>query len=94
MAPSLVTSWDISTQHTKELYITRAKNEKVSGWLMVLPMAKSHFDLPAQEFWDALAIPYRRPLREIPDLCDGCSSPFSLSHALSCRKGGLVIPCG
>ena len=29
----------------------------------------------------------------MPDPCDGCSSPFSLSHALSCRKGGLVIQC-
>ena len=71
--------------------ITRAMNEKVSGWLTVLALAKSHFDLSAQEFWDAPAIRYRRPLRGIPDLCDGCSSPFSLSHALSCRKGGLVI---
>ena len=54
--------------------IIRAKNGKVSGWLTVLPLAKSHFDLPAQEFWDAMAIRYRRPLRGTPDLCDGCSS--------------------
>ena len=52
---------------------------------------KSHFDLSAQEFWDELAIRYKRPLRVISDLRDGCSSPFSLSHALSCGKGGLVI---
>ena len=57
----------------------------------MLPLAKSHFDLSAQEFWDALAIRYRRPLSGIPDLCNGCSSPFSLPNALSCRKGGLVI---
>ena len=56
----------------------------------VLPLAKSHFNLSAQEFWDAMAIRYRKPLRGIPDWCNGCSSSFSLSHALSCRTGGLV----
>ena len=71
--------------------ILRAKNEKISGWLTVLPLVKSHFDLSPQEFWDALAIRYRKPLRSTPDLCDGCGAQFSLSHALSCRRGGLVI---
>ena len=23
--------------------------------------------------------------------CNGCSTPFSLDHALVCRKGGLII---
>ena len=57
----------------------------------MLTLARSQVDLSAQEFWDALAIRYKKPLRNVPDLCDGCTSQFSLSHALSCRKGGLVI---
>ena len=88
MAASSVALWDISTLHAHQRAIVRARNGKVSGWLTVLPLEKSHFDLSAQEFWDALAIQYRKPLSGILDLCDGCSSPFSLSHALSCRKGG------
>ena len=60
-------------------------------WLTVLPLARHHFDLSAQEFRDALAIRYKKPLVCAPDICDGCGAEFTLSHALSCRKGGLVI---
>jgi hypothetical protein len=68
----------------------RAKDEKISSWLTVLPVAKHHFDLSAQEFRDALAIRYKKPLLGIPALCDGCGAPFNLAHALCCRKGGLI----
>uniref|UniRef100_A0A1X7SKP0 Reverse transcriptase domain-containing protein n=1 Tax=Amphimedon queenslandica TaxID=400682 RepID=A0A1X7SKP0_AMPQE len=39
---------------------------------------------------DALSIRYKKPLLLTPINCDGCGSPFDLSHALSCRRGGLV----
>ena len=54
-------------------------------------MSQDHFDLTAQEFRDTLALHYWKPLLNIPPNCDGCGSPFSLDHALICRKGGLVI---
>ena len=54
-------------------------------------MSQDHFDLTAQEFRDALALRYRKPLLNVPSNCDGCGSPFSLDHALICRKGGLII---
>ena len=71
--------------------ILRGRDEKISSWLTVIPLAKNHFDLSAQEFRDALAIRYKKPLLNTSESCDGCGSVFSLSHALSCRKGGLVI---
>ena len=70
--------------------VNRAKDEKISSWLTVVPVAKHHFDLSAQEFRDSLALRYRKPLQTIPSTCDGCSDLFDLSHALSCRRGGLV----
>ena len=53
-------------------------------------MAKHHFDLSAQEFSDALALRYKKPLLCVSSTCDGCGAPFDLSHSLICRKGGLV----
>ena len=29
--------------------------------------------------------------QDIPTTCDGCSKKFSIDHALSCPKGGLVL---
>ena len=54
-------------------------------------MSQDHFDLTAQEFCDALALRYQKPLLNVPSNCDGCGSPFTLDHALICRKGGLII---
>jgi hypothetical protein len=71
--------------------ITRIVEEKTSHWLTVLPIARNHFDLSCSEFRDALSIRYRRALRRSPGTCDGCGVSFSLSHALSCKKGGLII---
>ena len=71
--------------------IQRAKNTKMSLWLNILPVAKHHYDLSTSKFQDALALRYKKPLLQIPGKCDGCGSPFDLSHALSCCKGGLVI---
>ena len=63
----------------------------LSGWLTVLPISQDHFYLTVQEFCDALALCYRKPLLNVLSDCDGCGSPFSLNHALICRKGSLII---
>ena len=68
--------------------ITRSVGSKSSSWLTVLPITRHHFDLSAAEFHDSLALPCHRPL--FPANCDGCGDVFNLTHALDCRKGGLV----
>ena len=70
--------------------ISRAKDGNISAWLSVLPLARSQFDLSAQEFRDGLALRYRKPLLSLSSVCDGCGAPLSIKHALDCRFGGLV----
>ena len=65
------------------MYFTRLLTSSINN--------NNDFDMSATEFRDALAICYRKPLLNIPSDCDGCGATLSLSHALSCRKSGLVI---
>ena len=67
--------------------ILHAHFNSLSDWLTVLPTEKDHYDLTAQEFRDALAVRYRKPLLCFPPSCDGCGAPTSLDHALICKKG-------
>ena len=71
--------------------LQRARINDHSSWISVMIMEKDNFDFTAQEFRDALAIRYKKPLLSVPPFCDGCGSPSSLDHFLICRKGGLII---
>ena len=70
--------------------ILRAKDGNLSSWLAVLPLHRDQFDLSAQEFRDGPALRYNKPLLCMPPTCDGCGAPFTVTHALDCRVGGLV----
>ena len=70
--------------------ISCTKDGNISAWLSVLPLARSQFDLLAQEFRDGLALYYRKPLLSLFSVCDGCGAPLSIEHALDCCFGGLV----
>ena len=76
---------DVNYQKT----IMRAR-DSLSSWLNVLPSTKDNYDLSSNEFRDALCLRYAKPLLNLPHSCDGCSSVFTTSHALDCKKGGLV----
>ena len=75
--------------HQRVLQI--ARDNDLDVWLSVTPVESNHFDLSAQEFRDALAIRYRKPLLNLPPKCDGCGATSSLDHCLISRKGGLVV---
>ena len=70
--------------------ILRTK-DSLSAWLNVLLTTKDNFDLTCSEFRDAICLRYSKPLLGLPSNCDGCNSVFTTSHALDCKKGGLVV---
>ncbi|KAL7460757.1 hypothetical protein ACHAXS_001199 [Conticribra weissflogii] len=43
-----------------------------------------------QEFQDALQLRYGKRLLDLEDTCNRCCQTFSMEHAMSCKKGGLV----
>ena len=63
---------------------------KNGAWLTVLPSTVNGIELGAQEWRDALFLRYGLDPLELPSHCDGCDAKFSISHALDCKKGGLV----
>ena len=48
-------------------------------------------DLSWEELRDNLRLRYGMMPQDIPATCDGCGDRFSIEHALSCPKGGLVL---
>ena len=60
--------------------LQRSHDNVLSAWLSVMPTKKDNFDVTAQEFCNALAIRYKKPLLSIPPQCDGCGAPSPLDH--------------
>jgi len=56
----------------------------------VLPLARSQFDLLAQEFQDGLVLQYKKPLLSVSSVCYGCGMQFTIEHALDSHFRGLV----
>ena len=52
-------------------------------------MKRLGFNLSISGFWDAVRLRYGLPLKRLPSNC-GCSKPYNVQHAISCKKGGFV----
>ena len=48
-------------------------------------------ELLAEEFHDSLQLQHGLKPVNLSPKCDGCGSNFTMDHALSCKKGGLVL---
>ena len=61
-----------------------------SAWLNALPLKTEGYILNKREFFDALTLRYRWPVKRMPTLC-ACSAKFDADHANTCAKGGFFI---
>ena len=66
------------------------RGKKTGGWLSIIPDIVNGMSLSKGEFVDSLRMRYGLELENLPKKCDGCGCNFSIEHALSCKKGGLV----
>ncbi len=69
--------------------LIRAK--ETGTWLTVTPNRLNGTELSTDEFRDSLRLRGGLIPLNLPASCDGCGQGFTLGHAMSCRKGGLVL---
>ena len=70
--------------------LQRIKEGECSTWLSMIPTCDNHFLMSADVFRDSIALRYARNPVKMQGFCDGCSKPFDITHALDCKRGGLV----
>ena len=78
-----------SSSNTAKRRLSRA--QKTGVWLTTIPNRLNGTELSAEEFRDSLRLRYGFQPAALPKRCDGCQQKFSVEHALSCRKGGLIL---
>ena len=66
------------------------RSSQTGSWLTVTPNRLNGTLLSADEFRDNLRIRYGLDPLNLQSECDGCYQRFSVEHALSCKKGGLI----
>ena len=62
-----------------------AQEQGSSSWLTLLPNKRLVFNLSKSDFWHAVHLRYGLPLKRLPSHC-GCSKPYNVQHAISCKK--------
>ena len=63
----------------------------MGAWLSTVLHRLNGMELSWEEFRDNLRLRYGLMPQDIPATCNGCGKRFSIEHALSCPKGGLVL---
>jgi hypothetical protein len=56
-----------------------------------MPNSLNGTELSEEEFRDNLRLRFGLTPLSLPARCDGCDAAFTVGHALTCKKGGLVL---
>ena len=63
---------------------------ETGAWLTTMPSSLNGTELSADGFRDNLWLCFGRCPPSLPRRCDACNERFTVEHAMSCKKGGLV----
>ena len=70
----------------------RMQRSRATGaWLTAMPDTLNGTELSTDEFRDGLRLCYGLVPISLPPRCDGCGERFTVHHAMSCSKGGLIL---
>ena len=69
--------------------VNQSRDKGASSWLTAVPLVDQGLVLNKQEFRDSLRLRYNMPLSDLPSKCV-CGEKYTVSHALSSKKGGFV----
>jgi hypothetical protein len=67
------------------------RSASTGAWLTTLPNLLNGSELSADEFRDGVRLRLGLKPTSLPPRCDGCGERFTTEHAMSCRKGGLIL---
>jgi hypothetical protein len=67
------------------------RSASTGAWLTTMPNLLNGSDLSADEFRDGLRLRLGLKPTALPARCDGCGDHFTIEHAMSCKKGGLIL---
>jgi hypothetical protein len=67
------------------------RSASTGAWLTTLPNTLNGSDLSTEEFRDGVRLRLGLQPTALPTRCDGCDERFTIEHAMSCRKGGLIL---
>ena len=73
----------------KQECLNRAR--KSGAWLTLTPDRINGTELSEEEFRDSLRIRFGLQPKHLPNRCEGCHQRFSVEHAMSCKRGGLIL---
>jgi hypothetical protein len=75
-----------------QMAVCRIERAKLTGaWLTVMPDKLNGTVLSAEEFRDSLRLRFGLTPSSLPSQCDGCGQRFTVEHAMTCRKGGMIV---
>jgi hypothetical protein len=60
-------------------------------WLTAVPDRLNGTELSPLEFRDSIRMRCGLTPANLPAVCDGCQQPFTVDHAVTCKKGGLIV---